>query len=263
LLVDEVLAVGDAHFQKNQKKCLGKLEEVGAHGRTILFVSHNVPMVLRLCARVILFEKGQVLEDGPSYYVTRHYLESEASSPAERTWLDSQDAPGDSVARLRAVRVVDEEGRLAHTIDIRKPLLLEIEYWNLQNKVRPTAVFHVLNEDGARLFATNEFNNAAWRERPLKPGLVRACCRIPGNFLAEGIFSVLAAVVTYNPDLVHVIEPNAVSFQIVDHSDGDGVRGVYGGSWPGLIRPMLEWEVDYSGKGIEKVGSAPRVYVSG
>lgn len=252
LLMDEVLAVGDANFQK---KCLGKLEEVRSQGRTVLFVSHNVPMVARLCGRAILLEKGRLLEDGPPNYVTGRYLESEASSPAERIWPDSLDSPGDSVARLRAVRVVDEEGRLAHTIDIRKPVLLEIEYWNLQSNVRPTAVFHVLNEDGMRLFATNEFNNAAWRERPLKPGQVRARCRIPGNFLAEGIFSVLAAVVTYNPDVVHVIERDVASFQIVDHSDGDGVRGVYsGGSWPGLIRPMLEWEVDYSGNGIEKVG---------
>jgi lipopolysaccharide transport system ATP-binding protein len=260
LIVDEVLAVGDAGFQK---KCLGKLEEVGSQGRTVLFVSHNVPMVMRLCGRAILLEKGRVIEDGPSQQVARHYLKSGTSSPAERIWPDSQDAPGDSVARMRAVRALDEQGRLAHTIDIRKPVLLEIEYWNLQTKVRPTAVFHVLNEDGARLFATNEFNNAAWHERPLRPGLVRARCRIPGNFLAEGLFSILAAVVSYNPDAVHVIAPDALSFQIVDHSDGDGVRGVYGGgSWPGLIRPMLEWEVDYSGGGIGKIGSAPGAFVN-
>jgi homopolymeric O-antigen transport system ATP-binding protein len=261
LIVDEVLAVGDSGFQK---KCLGKLEEVGSQGRTVLFVSHNVPMVMRLCSRAILLEEGRILEDGPSQHVTRHYLKSGTSSPAERMWPDSEDAPGDSVARLRAVRALDEQGRLAHTIDIRRPVLLEIEYWNLQAKVRPTAVFHLLNEDGVRLFATNEFNNAAWRERPLKPGFVRARCRIPGNFLAEGIFSILAAVVSYNPDAVHAIVPDAVSVQIVDHSDGDGVRGVYGGgSWPGIIRPMLEWEVDYSGRGIEKVASTPRVCVDG
>ncbi|MBO0724965.1 MAG: ABC transporter ATP-binding protein, partial [Blastocatellia bacterium] len=154
LIVDEVLAVGDAEFQK---KCLGKLEEVGSQGRTVLFVSHNVPMVIRLCRRAILLEKGYLLEDGPSYYVTRRYLKSGTANPAERIWPDTQDAPGDSVARLRAVRVLDEQGRLAHSIDIRKPLFLEIEYWNLQSKIRPTAVFHVLNEDGVRLFATNEF----------------------------------------------------------------------------------------------------------
>jgi homopolymeric O-antigen transport system ATP-binding protein len=260
LIVDEVLAVGDVSFQK---KCMGKLEEVRSRGRTVLFVSHNVPMVMRLCSRAILLEKGRILEDGPSQHVTRHYLKSGSSSPAERIWPDSQDAPGDSVARLRAVRALDEEGRLTHTIDIRKPLLLEIEYWNLQTKVRPTAVFHVMNEDGIRLFATNEFNNSAWRERPLKPGLVRARCRIPGNFLAEGLFSIFAAVVTYNPDIIHVYVPDAVSVQIVDHSEGDGVRGVFSGSWPGMIRPMLEWEVDYSGGGIDNVASMPSVCVDG
>src|SRR5215510_11915951 len=156
LIVDEVLAVGDVGFQK---KCMGKLEEVGSQGRTVLFVSHNVPMVMRLCSRAILLEKGELLEDGPSNYVTRRYLKSGTANPAERIWPDTQDTPGDSVARLRAVRALDEQGRLAHSIDIRKPLLLEIEYWNLQSEIRPTAVFHVLNEDGVRLFATNEFNN--------------------------------------------------------------------------------------------------------
>ena len=248
LIVDEVLAVGDAVFQK---RCLGKLEEVGAHGRTVLFVSHNIPMVMRLCSRALLLDKGKVVKDGAPHDVTRYYLRTEVNSPAERVWPEPADAPGDSVARLHAVRVVDAERRVVHTIDIRKPVLLEIEYWNLQSKVRPTAVFHLMNEDGMRLFATNEFNNAAWSERPLKPGLVRATCRIPGNFLAEGIISVLAAVVTYNPDTVHAHEPDAVSFQIVDQSDGDGVRGASGGRWPGLIRPMLEWEVDYSQEGID------------
>ncbi|HEY8460165.1 MAG TPA: Wzt carbohydrate-binding domain-containing protein, partial [Blastocatellia bacterium] len=261
LIVDEVLAVGDAGFQK---KCMGKLEEVGSQGRTVLFVSHNVPMVTRLCSRAILLEKGQVVEDGPSQYVTRRYLKSGTSNPAERTWPNSQDAPGDSVARLRAVRALDEQGRLAHSIDIRKPVLLEIEYWNLQSKVRPTAVFHVLNEDGTRLFATNEFNNPAWRERPLRPGLVRARCRIPGNFLAEGLFSIFAAVVTYNPDVLHACAPDAVSIHVVDHSDGDGVRGVYGGgSWPGVIRPMLEWEVDYSHDSLDFSGEEENGFIGG
>src|SRR5690554_7161521 len=63
LIVDEVLAVGDAQFQR---KCLNKMQDVRAAGRTILFVSHNLPAVTRLCERAILLERGRLIADGPS-----------------------------------------------------------------------------------------------------------------------------------------------------------------------------------------------------
>jgi len=69
-------------------------------------------------------------------------------------------------------------------------------------------------------------------------------CQVPGNFMAEGQVSVLAAVCTYNPDIVHVYQRDVVSFQVVDRSEGDGVRGEYGGTWPGVLRPMLEWRIE-------------------
>ena len=81
-------------------------------------------------------------------------------------------------------------------------------------------------------------------------GLVRSTCHVPGNFLAEGQIFVLAAVCSYNPDFVHLFERDVVSFQIVDRSEGDGVRGEYGGVWPGVVRPMLEW------RSTEPIGAA-------
>ena len=62
LLIDEVLAVGDAAFQK---KCLGKMSDIAKHGRTVLFVSHNTAAMLNLCERGIFIERGRVCEDGP------------------------------------------------------------------------------------------------------------------------------------------------------------------------------------------------------
>src|ERR1700730_1758777 len=81
LLVDEVLAVGDAHFQK---KCLAKMEDVGHQGRTVLFVSHNMPAVTRLCPRTILLDAGKVLKDGPSHDVVTAYLRAGLGTTAER-----------------------------------------------------------------------------------------------------------------------------------------------------------------------------------
>jgi lipopolysaccharide transport system ATP-binding protein len=239
LLIDEVLAVGDAAFQK---KCLGKMEEVGAQGRTVLFVSHNVQAITRLCPRTILLDSGKVICDGESQKVTRHYLRSDAVNPAERKW-DPQYAPGDAVAQLNTVRVLTKDG-IQESIDIREPIQIEVEYFNFQNRVKPTAVVHVINEDGICLFASNDWNNKDWWNTPRSPGPVRSVCTIPGNFLAEGQFFVLVAICSYNPNEIHALERDVVSFQVVDRTQGDGVRGEHaGGKWPGVIRPLLEWEV--------------------
>jgi lipopolysaccharide transport system ATP-binding protein len=240
LLVDEVLAVGDAEFQK---RCLGKMEEVGSQGRTVLFVSHSMPMILRLCNRVVLLEQGKLVADGTPHEVTRAYLHSDGGSPAERAWPNRDEAPGDKVARLRAVRVLDDEGEVSEVVDIRKPVSIEVEYWNLQRSLRPTVSMHFINEDGVTLFCTNDWSNGEWWHTSRAPGLVRAHCKIPGNFLAEGRVFLLVAVCSYNPDVVHAIEHDAISFQVVETGEGDSVRGVYAPAWPGVVRPMLEWSV--------------------
>jgi lipopolysaccharide transport system ATP-binding protein len=242
LLVDEVLSVGDAAFQK---KCLGKMEDVAREGRTVLFVSHNISMILRLCERVLLLDSGMIAADGDANYVTRTYMSLGASSPAERIWTEIEKAPGDSVARLTAVRVLNEQSEVSETIDILKPAYLEIEYWNLRHEFFPTAIVHVINEEGICLFASNDWSDKIWKNTPRTPGLVRAKCKIPGNFLAEGRLFVLAAIGTYNPNVIHALEHDAVSFLVIDRSQTEGVRGEYsGGSWPGVIRPALEWVVE-------------------
>lgn len=240
LVVDEVLAVGDANFQK---KCLGKLGELSGAGRTVLFVSHSMSNVLRLCGRVLLLENGKLIEDGQPDKVTKRYLQSDSGSPTERIWHSLAEAPGNDIARLRAVRVLNQEGEVAESIDIREQVTIEVEYWNLQTAVKPTVSIWVSNDDGTTLFVSSDFNNRAWSATPREPGSVRARCRIPGNFLADGTFFVLAAVVSYNPDVIHAIERDVVAFQIVDRSTGDGARGDYTGFWPGVVRPILDWDI--------------------
>jgi lipopolysaccharide transport system ATP-binding protein len=243
LLVDEVLSVGDARFQK---KCLGKMAEVGASGRTVLFVSHSMPAVLRLCRRVILLDSGQVIADGTPSEVVRAYLEAGLGSPAEREWLDVEQAPGDGTARLKSVRIRDDRGRVTEELDIRRPFTIEVEHWDLgtQEDEPTTAVIHVRTEDDVLLFASADFNAPSWRADRRRPGVVRSVCHVPGNFLAEGRLYVSAGVATLEPPTRHVMERDAVSFQVVDRSQGDGVRGETLIDWPGVIRPMLDWDVD-------------------
>jgi lipopolysaccharide transport system ATP-binding protein len=242
LLVDEVLAVGDAEFQK---RCLGKMSEIGQAGRTIVFVSHSMPAILRLCERAILLDHGGVVVQGPTQQVVRAYLESDLGRTSERRWLDPTKAPGDDVARLRSVRVVPSRGGPADEVDIREPIDIEVEYASQSPRnLRPSVNLHFYNDEGVCLFVTNDWNDRGWWEQPRHPGVVRAVCRIPGNFLAEGRVTVLVAVSTYNPTVVHAMERDAVAFQVVDRSAGEGVRGVFANEWPGVVRPMLDWHVE-------------------
>ena len=242
LIVDEVLAVGDSTFQR---KCLGKMEEIGETGRTVIFVSHNMPTVLRLCKTVILMNHGQVMRIGSGEEVTRDYLTlgSEKAISAERVWLDPRHAPGDQIARLRAARVRNASGQITETIEIDEPMTIEIEYEFLGGNVNCVAAFHVINEMGVTLFASGDFANPRWKNTPRAPGVVRSICQIPAHFFAEGRISVLVAVCSYNPDTVHAMENDALAFVVVDQTEGEGERGHAVSAWPGALRPMLQWDV--------------------
>lgn len=241
LLVDEVLAVGDAEFQK---KCLGQMAKED-QGRTTLFVSHSMPAILRLCNRVILLDGGRVIADGPPPEVIRTYLDSGFGQTAQREWQDPAAAPGDHVARLKSVRVIGPGGAVSEEIDVSQPFDVEVEYDCLTEAAdqRPCAGLIFNNADGVCLFTTVDFVNRTWWNAPRHRGTVRATCRLPANLLAEGQIFVSAAICSYSPRAIHALEADAVAFQAVDRSSGEGVRGDFGNEWPGVVRPMLDWDV--------------------
>jgi lipopolysaccharide transport system ATP-binding protein len=236
MLVDEVLAVGDAAFQR---KCLDKMEEVGRKGRTVLFVSHNMPAITRLCPRTILLDGGRVVADGPSHEVVSAYLSTGAGTTSRRDWSGA-DAPGDSVVRLLSVSVTTEEGRVSDAIDIRRPVGLRMEYDVLEpgHVLYPT--FEIFNDEGLRVFDTID-SDPEWRGRARTPGRFVSTAWIPGNFLSEGTLFVNAEIATYHPLTQHVLERDAVAFQVVDSLDGDSARGDWAGSMRGAVRPLLKW----------------------
>lgn len=242
LLVDEVLAVGDATFQK---KCLGKMEEVGGEGRTVLFVSHSMPAVLRLCERVLLIQEGKVAALGRAPSVVRAYLSGEGGSTAERVWSDPATAPGDDEVRLKSVRIRDASGNVIETIDVRDPVRVEVEYWKLRPGGSPAACIHLVNQEGVRLFVSADFNDVNWRDSPRAPGLVTSVCNIPGNLLAEGEMMVTVMISQFDPRLTRVRERDIVAFHVIDRSQGDGARGDVAIDWPGVVRPLLDWSVDF------------------
>jgi lipopolysaccharide transport system ATP-binding protein len=241
LIADEVLAVGDASFQR---RCLQKMESVAHDGRTVLFVSHNMPAVTRLCPRTLLLDAGRIVADGPSHAVVGRYLRAGFGTTAERRWDDVDRAPGNEVVRLRAVRVRGADGRVTEAVDIRRPLALEIEFVVLDPGHRLVPNFHVANEDGVLAFITNEVDSD-WHRRPRPAGryVARAC--VPGNLLAEGTMVVTTSIATVDPVRVHLHEADAVAFQVVDSLEGDSARGDYGGTIPGVVRPLLRWETQF------------------
>jgi lipopolysaccharide transport system ATP-binding protein len=238
VLIDEVLAVGDVQFQK---KCLNKMQDIGQQGRTVLFVSHNMQAVTRLCPRTILLKGGEILADGPSHQIVSFYMNSERTTKAERKWDTLEEAPGDEVVRLIATRVRTQDGRPAEAVDIREPIDVEMEYEVLQPDQVFMIYFHVVNDEGVEVFLSID-NDNVWRNQPRPSGRYVSTATIPGNLMSEGIFFISVGVRTLNPNIRHLRVDDAVAFHVLDSLDGDSARADYAGNLNGIVRPLLRWE---------------------
>jgi len=247
LIVDEVLAVGDASFQK---KCLGKMSGVAKEGRTVLFVSHNMPAVTRLCARVLCLNEGKLCRDGPSHEVVKAYLHSEFATMSSREWQDPLKAPRGEVARLRAVRVRTEDGHCTEHIDIRKPVGIEMEYEVLKSGFKMRPAFSLYNEEGVRLFDAVDLD-PAWRGHIRPCGRYRSTAWIPGNYLAEGTMFVDLGLDTLEPEIEQFYQRQVVAFLVHDSCEGDSARGDFAGHLPGVVRPLLNWKTTFNSEGIQ------------
>lgn len=147
---------------------------------------------------------------------------------------------------LRAVRVLNEAGSVADIIDIRECIKIEIEYDNFAHPRFPYANIQLINEDGVCILTSGDFVNQEWRYEPRDfTGRVVSTCTIPGNFLAEGRINVTVVLTTHKPREALVVEPDAVSFVVLDNSQGDGARGELTGHFPGVVRPLLDWKINY------------------
>ena len=241
LMMDEVLAVGDAAFQQ---KCLDKMHEIRQQGRTILFVSHDMAAITRLCKRVVLLENGRVAGDGEPREVVNRYLSSSFKTGASREWTDAAEAPGDEVVRLKRVRVRNKHGETIAVVDIRKSFGIELTYEVLQEGHALVPVIEFYNEEGTELFSTHD-TNSEWRRDERPRATYTSTVWVPGNLLAEGSMIGHASIMSHFPStILHAHERNAVAFQIVDSPAGDSARGDYIGPMPGLVRPLLNWTTD-------------------
>jgi lipopolysaccharide transport system ATP-binding protein len=236
LIVDEVLAVGDAEFQT---KCLGKMGSVARGGRTVLFVSHNMAAVRTLCSRALLLEEGRAVRDGPAADVVQQYSGKTASRLVEQSWDDPRTAAGNDWIRLQQVRVVPEDGRKPTEIALDTPLRIECRFWNLKPGVRLNLSLVLYGADNVCAFNTGTGEEPHWHGRPFPAGLFRCVCRVPGNLLNDGAYRVTLMFVKDTSSAVCVLEDLLV-FDVHDERP----IGQWFGKHPGVVRPHLEWTTE-------------------
>jgi lipopolysaccharide transport system ATP-binding protein len=241
LIVDEVLAVGDAEFQK---KCLGKMGNVADEGRTVLFVSHNLQSISILCPTTILLQEGRIATIDATSQVIAQYLFSESKESAEAVWTFDT-APGTSFVKLHAVRVLNEKNELTYDVNLDEPIVLNTEFWILR-KTTMTVSFHLYSQQGICVFATGNFSDPNWASTEHEPGLYSCSCIIPSHFLNNGKHTLRIYLMRDdNASLIEVKIPEVVSFDA--HDNGAG-RGGFMRNWIGVVRPILPWNGKRIGK---------------
>jgi len=233
LLVDEVLAVGDAGFRK---KCLGKMDDVARQGRTVLFVSHDMTNIATLCRQAILLDGGRIAKHGEVQDVITDYLADKNLDRASVEW-NLNEAPGDEVTKLTKVAVHGDAGA-QNSFSLSEPIKLSIEFAVLRNDVRLNPVLVVRNHLGASIFSTSNYEEPSWGSRHYATGRFVASCSVPPHILNEGKY-VVDAMLVHETRSVRAQHDSAVSFSVFD--DG-ATRGDYVGEWAGIVRPRCLWQ---------------------
>lgn len=242
LLVDEVLSVGDYGFQK---KCINRLKKMENQSRTTLFVSHNMTALANLCNRVILLDRGEILKDGPSQDVIHTYLQSGTGTIAEKKWSEIDNAPGNEIVRLLAVRVRNEDSETIEKVDIQHSVGIEMQYEVLKSghKLEPSCLFY--NEEGIKLIHTLD-TELKWRSTSRPKGHYISTVWVPGNFFSDGRIYVDIGLSTLNPEKVHCHVNNALAFQVFDSFHDNPIRGDFVGPLIGVVRPLLQWKTQFN-----------------
>ena len=249
LLVDEVLAVGDAKFQK---KSLGKMETVAGEGRTVLFVSHNMAVMQRLCDRGILLDEGGVRIDGPIATIVEQYLGGTVDLEGERAWRDIARAPGNGVVRLLGIRAKNQHGDICQEFDVHEQLSLEFDYHVLEEGHQLSTGIELINAAGDPvLVSLDNYIDGRWGDQqPHETGKFTSSCVIPGDLLNEGEVSFNLRIFSppWEPNSQpHVREIEALRIRIVDEMNPCGVRGNYPYNWgKPAVRPRLSWTTQHT-----------------
>jgi lipopolysaccharide transport system ATP-binding protein len=226
LIVDEVLAVGDAEFQK---RCLGKMGDISRNeGRTILFVSHNMAAVGLLCTRGILMVNGKVAHEGSADDVVGRYLSLNDGKVVSRiAFNNALDAPGND--RVRVMMAEAHPGR----VTVEEPMALRFNIRNQTGEGRIRVIYDLLNAQDIIVFGSGTMADVRHGED------VTICCKIPAQFLNDGQYSVNLYLATEEMQPLYGHE-RLISFMVDDVKR----EHAYMGKINGVVRPKLEWKTE-------------------
>ena len=240
LLVDEVLAVGDAQFQK---KCMGKMSQVSkGEGKTVLFVSHNMSMISSLCETGVLLNKGSIISQGSVEEVINAYLNSDQICTGEVSFKDH--LPGDKKAVLHSARIIGASGEPTVNVQINEPFYIEMGYELFEDGMRVYPNFHIKDAYGQYVFVTSDsvYDKDSVKKSKAQKYISR--CKIPENLLNAGTFYVGIALTSVFPLRVHFFEQDLLFVTIHDPIEGIPTRTEgYSGPLPGPVRPLLAWDL--------------------
>jgi lipopolysaccharide transport system ATP-binding protein len=234
LIIDEVLAVGDAEFQK---RCLRKMKDVTSDGRTVIFVSHSMPTVTSLCSQCVLLEHGEIRAQGPAHKVADLYYSEAAGSGPALGYEASASRPGNDIVQLCSARVVNRGLDQVDAIRRDEVVGIEMTFEVLQDGHRLVPNFHILWKDQCAFVSSPpNFNKV------LSRGTYRSLMWIPARLLNNGLFVVGVAVSTMSPTTIHFFEQDALRFHVIDDLF-DASRNDYIQEIPGVVRPDLQWDM--------------------
>lgn len=235
LIVDEVLAVGDAEFQK---KCLGKMGDISkGEGRTVLFVSHNMSAVKSLCSRGIVLENGKLVLNSDANNAIESYLRNN-SSQASKEWENN--FPESENFKLLAVKVLNDKNEISLNHFISKDIEIEFTYEVLKDNQNYTHGFNLYNAHNIHILSSHDIDSNTLKINVSK-GIYKKTVVIPGNFLADGSYLCSFALMKYNPFKAEINENEIVGFNVIDEITNLDLRGSYTDKIPGVTRPKLKW----------------------
>lgn len=230
LLVDEVLAVGDAAFQK---KCLGKMGEVAKEGRTVLFVSHNMGTIAQLCPRVLWLERGGLEVDGASHDVIAQYLTRGCS--ATYLWKRLPTDPADADAVLLSAQISQDDQAPVGIVRFDRDYAIAIEYEVNKPSRDLTILVRVTDASGTALFSSWDTDATEWKGKVRESGRYRSACRVPGHLLRPGGYTVTIAAFT--PVQILELHEHLLSFEVSQVGYSLNLNRI------GVVTPVLAWDV--------------------
>ena len=239
LVVDEVLAVGDAEFQK---KCLGKMGDVAQQGRTVLFVSHNMSAILRLTQEAIVLNKGQLIMRGPTQEAVDYYLSSGQSQAGERVWDADEISTTSAPFTPISLKVIERSGKVVDTVRSTEPVSVEFEY-KLSSPVTGLRVgLYVSTMRGEYVFTSFDTDMPELYEKfdTRNAGHYVSRAELPADIFNEGRYTVGVNASSFGVKR-YFMDENALAFN-VDISGAPGTQ--WGEPRVGPVRPRLNWKIE-------------------